>query len=494
MDRPNILFIQVDQLMVDALRCHGGQAIAPALDRLADGGVVFERAYCNFPLCSPSRASMAAGQLCSTIGAYDNAAELPASVPTYAHYLRAVGYQTALSGKMHFIGPDQFHGFEQRLTPDLYPADFSWVPNWGNEGKRDTNDARAVRISGVCRRNVQLDFDGLAAEAAVAHLQALGQSADARPFFLQVSFTHPHEPFQCTQDFWDLYEGVALAGPPVGPLAADDLDPHSHRLLSDFGMLDAGFTGDEIARVVRAYHGAVSYIDSLVARVLGALRDAGLAERTVIVFASDHGEMLGARGLWFKKHFFERSLRVPLFVSAPWIAPRRVATLTSLVDLLPTFAGFAGAELVEPLEGMDLGPLIAGGAEMSDRTVHAEYLAEATPAPILMVRRGRWKFVTSPVDGHMLYDLEADPLERENLANDRAHAETVTGFEAEVAAKWDVAALERDIKQSQQRRLLIRAAMGQGAPVRWNHGEAADEIVPWYRGQGGYDDWAFAHD
>ncbi|MBY6141495.1 sulfatase-like hydrolase/transferase [Leisingera daeponensis] len=169
--KPNILFIQVDQLTASALRAYGDTLChSPTLDALAEGGVVFENAYCNFPLCAPSRFSMATGQLCSAVGAYDNAAEFSAEIPTYAHYLRAAGYQTALSGKMHFIGPDQFHGFEKRLTADLYPADFAWVPNWGNEGKRNTNDPRAVRIAGICERSVQIDYDEEITFKAVQHI------------------------------------------------------------------------------------------------------------------------------------------------------------------------------------------------------------------------------------------------------------------------------------------------------------------------------------
>ncbi len=170
-EKPNILFIQVDQLTASSLRAYGDQVChAPTLDSLADNGAVFENAYCNFPLCAPSQFSMATGQLCSNVGAYDNAAELSASIPTYAHYLRELGYQTSLSGKMHFIGPDQFHGFERRLTADLYPTDFSWVPNWGDEGKRDTNDPRSVLISGICERSVQIDFDEEVTYKAIQHI------------------------------------------------------------------------------------------------------------------------------------------------------------------------------------------------------------------------------------------------------------------------------------------------------------------------------------
>ena len=188
--------------------CH-----APNLDRLASTGTVFDTAYCNFPLCAPSRFSMAAGKLCSAIGAYDNAAEMPASIPTYAHYLRAAGYQTALSGKMHFIGPDQYHGFETRLTADLYPADFSWVPNWGDEGERDTNDARSVLVAGVCERSVQIDFDEQVTFQAIQYLYDTARSDDKRPFFLQVSYTHPHEPYLCRKEYWDLYDCLLYTSP-----------------------------------------------------------------------------------------------------------------------------------------------------------------------------------------------------------------------------------------------------------------------------------------
>ncbi len=198
MKNPNILFLQVDQLGAGFLPAYGNSVCrSPNIDGLAAGGAVFERAYCNFPLCAPSRFSMAAGQLASAIGAYDNAAEMPASVPTYAHYLRRLGYHTALSGKMHFIGPDQHHGFEERLTPDLYPADFSW----GDEGDRGTNDPRSVTISGICSRSVQIDFDEEVTHRAIGYLYDRARRETRQPFFLQVSFTHPHDPYLCRREF-----------------------------------------------------------------------------------------------------------------------------------------------------------------------------------------------------------------------------------------------------------------------------------------------------
>lgn len=496
MKRPNILFVQVDQLAATTLNMYGDTVChSPTLTGLAEKGVVFENAYCNFPLCAPSRFSMAAGQLCSAIGAYDNAAEFFAEIPTYAHHLRKRGYRTALSGKMHFIGPDQFHGFESRLTADLYPADFSWVPNWGNEGKRDTNDPRSVTISGTCQRSVQIDFDEEVTHQAVRALYDFARAGDDQPFFLQVSYTHPHEPYLCKPEYWQLYENIEIPAPVVGAMPEDQHDAHSVRLLKDFGMLDFQFSDDEIQRARRAYYGSVSYIDSMLAELLAALEATGQRENTAIVFTSDHGDMLGERGMWFKKHFYEKSLRIPLIVCAPWINAQRITELVSLVDLLPTFNGIADGSTWEdtsqPLEGCDLTNLLDRPVSEQSRTVYAEYLAEATTAPLFMVRRGQYKFIHSSNDPDLLFDIVNDPDELENLATDPAHAALVSGFQDQVAGKWDSNALSEKIRQSQQRRLFIREAMKLGNNVRWNHGEHPDQDVRWYRGNGTYNDWAF---
>lgn len=495
-DKPNILFIQVDQLTASSLRAYGDKVChAPNLDKLAENGVVFENAYCNFPLCAPSRFSMATGQLCSTVAAYDNAAEFAAEIPTYAHYLRKMGYQTSLSGKMHFIGPDQFHGFEKRLTADLYPADFSWVPNWEDEGERDTNDARAILVSGICERSVQMDYDEEVTFKAVQHLFDMARSSDDRPFFMQVSYTHPHEPYLCRKEFWDLYEGKDIPLPEVDALSEAEHDPHSVRLLSDFNMLNIRFKDEEVLRAKRAYYGAISYIDTMVGKLLDTLKATGADKNTAIVFTSDHGEMLGERGMWFKKHFFEKALRIPLLVYAPWINAQRVSELASLVDLVPTFNGLACGDTwvpeIEPLEGIDLTSLLDRGNPKPERTVFAEYLAEGTPVPIFMIRHGKYKFISSSYDGNMLFDLEVDPNEKVNLANHPDFASVVSVFQNDVSTKWDETELTANIKLSQKRRAIIRNATSNGKAPRWNHGEEAGDEVLWYRGEGGYNEWAF---
>ncbi|MBV9521567.1 MAG: sulfatase-like hydrolase/transferase, partial [Alphaproteobacteria bacterium] len=160
--RPNILILMADQMAAAALPVYGHKIVkAPHIAALADAGVVFDAAYCNSPLCAPSRYAFLSGQLPSKTGGFDNAAEFPADVPTFAHHLRRAGYETVLSGKMHFCGADQLHGFEERLTTDIYPADFGWTPDWERFAERPSwyHNMSSVIEAGPCVRTNQLDFD-----------------------------------------------------------------------------------------------------------------------------------------------------------------------------------------------------------------------------------------------------------------------------------------------------------------------------------------------
>ncbi|HMI36367.1 MAG TPA: sulfatase-like hydrolase/transferase, partial [Steroidobacteraceae bacterium] len=193
--QPNFLILMADQLSASALAAYGGPAQTPHLDALVRQAVVFESCYCNSPLCAPSRFSFLSGQLPSKIGAYDNAAEFPAAVPTFAHYLRRAGYQTALSGKMHFCGPDQLHGFEERLTTDIYPADFGWTPDWERFAERPAwyHTMDSVTQAGPCVRTNQIDFDDEVTYSSRQKLFDIARGRDHRPFCLVVSMTHPHD-------------------------------------------------------------------------------------------------------------------------------------------------------------------------------------------------------------------------------------------------------------------------------------------------------------
>jgi choline-sulfatase len=459
-----------DQLTARALPAYGnGVARTPYIDALAAGGVVFDSFYCNSPLCAPSRFSFLAGRQVSAIGAYDNAAEFPAQVPTFAHYLRRAGYQTVLSGKMHFCGADQLHGFEERLTTDIYPADFGWTPDWERFQERPSwyHTMDSVTQAGPCARTNQIDFDDDVVFQARQKLFDLARSKDRRPFCLVASMTHPHDPYVIPQRYWDRYEGVEIDMPRDESQA---LDPHSKRVRHVIGLDAQPVTRDETRAARRAYYGAVSYVDDQIGSLLGALADSGFAEDTVVLLIADHGDMLGERGLWYKMSFFEPACRIPLIVHAPKrFAPRRVAESASLVDILPTLLELAGGSLEDaatPLDGRSLCAELAG-ARGTDEVI-GEYLAEGAIAPLVMVKRGPYKFVHSPVDPDQLYDLAHDPDERENLAASPAHAVRVREFRAEVARRWNLEALRRAVIESQRRRHLVYGALREGRYTPWD--------------------------
>src|SRR5918995_95913 len=234
MAQPNILLIMADQLTAFALPSYGHPVVsAPHITALAEEGVLFENAYCNSPLCAPSRASMVTGRLPSRIGAYDNASEFSAGLPTLAHGLRAHGYLTCLAGKMHFVGPDQLHGFEERLTPDIYPADFAWIPNWDEPEERIDwwyHNMMSVKQAGIAEMTNQLEYDDEVAFLAARRIFDYVRYGDGAPFCLTVSFTHPHDPYAARAQFWNLYRDDDIDMPHVGPIAYDALDPHSRRL------------------------------------------------------------------------------------------------------------------------------------------------------------------------------------------------------------------------------------------------------------------------
>jgi len=470
-DRPNFLILMADQLSARALPAYGNRvAKTPHIDALAAAGVVFDSFYCNSPLCAPSRFSWLAGRQVSAIGAYDNAAEFPAHVPTFAHYLRRTGYQTVLSGKMHFCGADQLHGFEERLTTDIYPADFGWTPDWTRCEERPSwyHTVDSVTQAGPCSRTNQIDFDDEVVFQARQKLFDLARSKDRRPFCMVASMTHPHDPYVIPRRYWDRYTGVDIDMPRV-ELSVEQLDPHSRRLRHVCGLDAQTVTESQVRAARRAYYGAVSYVDDQIGVLLAALDDARFADDTVVLLLADHGDMLGERGLWYKMNFFEPACRIPLIVHAPRrFAARRAAQSASLVDIFPTLCELVGAPAAcpTPLDGRSLVAQLHG-AEGRDEVI-GEYLAEGAVAPVVMIRRGRYKFVHSPVDPDQLYDLSDDPDELQNLALTSEHAARVREFRAEVARRWDLPALHAAVIASQQSRRFVYAALRAGRHTPWD--------------------------
>jgi len=480
---PNILVIQADQLAAGALSLYGNPLVkTPHIERLADGGTVFDNAYCNFPLCVPSRASMLAGRYANALQVWDNAAEMPAAIPTLAHYLRAAGYHTVLCGKMHFIGPDQLHGFDERIVTDIYPSNFAWTPDWiAGERYRPTGiNMRAVVDAGVCVRGLQLDYDDEVEHAGVQKLYDLARFNRDAPFLLWVSFTHPHSPYITTQHYWDLYADDEVDMPAVPAFAPEDMDAMSRWLHYAHGGDLHEVTGDHVRTARHAYFGMCSYIDDKVGRLLDTVEQLNLQNDTVVVFTSDHGEMLGERGMWFKQSFYEWSSRVPLVIKIPGMqSTARVAELTSLVDLLPSFMELAGSgestveSAAAELDGHSLLPLMRGDGGAWNNQVIAEYTGEGVIAPCRMLRRGRFKFIYTHGHPDLLYDLEEDPRELHNLIDDPAHAAVAAELRAEVLRDWDPDAIYDACIASQRARLFIHQTTA-GEP-NWAYRYRADD-------------------
>ena len=475
---PNVLLIMADQLAASWLPAYGhAVAQAPNLTALAREGVTFDAAYCPSPLCAPSRASLLTGLLPSRTGVHDNAAEMRASLPTVTHRLRAAGYATALAGKMHFVGPDQLHGFEERLTPDVYPAGLDWTPDWRlplTERLPWYHTMDSVQHPGVSAAAMQVDYDDEVSFHAVRALFDHARRRRGDPFFLVASFTNPHDPWELPARWWERYDPAAIDLPAVPAIPFEEADPHSRRLREMSGIDDAALTDAQIRRARHAYLAAISYVDDRIGQVLLALRESGLEDDTIVVFTADHGEMLGERGLWFKMAFFEHAARVPLVVRVPRGLARagaRVADPVSLLDLAPTLIDLAGLDAPAPgeIDGTSLASLLRGDGGR-DGPVLAEYLAEGVTAPAVMVRRGRHKYIRCPGDPDLLYDLAADPRELHNLAAAPGDGgDPAAALRAEADARWDLAALERDVLAGQQERRLVGLALNRGRYTSWDY-------------------------
>ena len=467
---PNILIVMVDQL-TGTLFPDGPAPFlhVPHLRRLYAEGVAFSNTYCASPLCAPSRAAFMTGLLPSQTRVYDNAAEFASAIPTFAHHLRGAGYDTILAGKMHFVGPDQLHGIEERLTTDIYPADYGWTPDWSKPGARIDwwyHNLGSVTAAGTAEITNQLEFDDEVAFLANQRLLQLARRGDAdKPFCLTVSFTHPHDPFVARQKYWDLYPDGSIPPPTVAPIPLDRLDPHSRRLYFDNDTPHFAISDRMVAGSRRAYCANISYIDDKIGELLATLAACRFSRETIIVFCSDHGEMLGERGMWFKMNFFEGAARVPLLVHAPQrFKPRQVSAPVSLTEVAPLLIALAGIA-PEPKPGL---ASLAVGATDDQRLVVAEYAAEGSIAPMIMLRRGRWKFIHTSVDPDQLFDLADDPRELINRATDPAAADVVAAFKSAIAARWNLTAFDAAVRESQTQRHLIHAALRHGQYFPWD--------------------------
>ncbi|MCF7838720.1 MAG: sulfatase-like hydrolase/transferase [Candidatus Marinimicrobia bacterium] len=422
--QPNILLICSDQHNARLAGCYGDQWVeTPNLDRLARAGVTYEAAYCNAPLCVPSRMSFLTGRQPFRIGALTNGAILDSRQTTIAHALGGAGYHTALAGRMHFVGPDQYHGYLERPIGDIAPYGVllpgsktyhSYRP-LTEEHLGNGNIPAPLRMSGAGETSV-LAFDRAVTQTACDRLTAYAGDGGG-PFFLTVGFHQPHCPYLAEPELFEKYR-QRLEDVPLPEDEEDGLHAYHRNYIARTEMLSVSRARRKIARA--AYYALVEFVDRNVGRLLDTLEATGLADNTIVVYMSDHGEMLGAHGRWHKSCFFEDSLRVPLIIRDPRRtpdAPTRIREPVSLVDLFPTLCAWGGVEIALPRDGDCLAPwAAAGSAPAAPRLIRAEY-HDGPGGSTRMVRQGPWKLnYYGAAAAYELFNLQDDPGEINNLA------------------------------------------------------------------------------
>jgi uncharacterized sulfatase len=426
--RPNVLFISVDDMNND-LGCYGHPVVkSPNIDRLAARGVRFDRAYCQYPLCSPSRTSLMTGLRPDTTQVYDlkrHFREVRPDVVTLSQLFKNQGYFAARVGKIyHYGNPGQIG------TPGLDDP-----PSWDvaiNPRGRDKDEEKLL-TNHTPKRGLGSSLSFLAAEGAddeqtdgkvAAEVIRLIEEKKDKPFFIAAGFYRPHCPYIAPKQYFDLY-----------PLSSVKIGRHvpgerKRGPMPAFASTQPwpwfGVSEEQATEALRAYWATISFVDAQVGRLLDALDRLQLSDNTIVVFWSDHGYHTGEHGLWMKMSLFENSARVPLIIAAPGRAAGKASPRTvELVDLYPTLADLAGLDPPDNLAGASLRPLLDDPSAKWDRPAYTQLRRGQFPGYSVRDKRYRYTEWDGGSRGVQLFDYETDPGELHNLADDPQHAETV---------------------------------------------------------------------
>jgi choline-sulfatase len=466
----NILFVMADQMtpfMLEA--CTGKGAKTTNLSALAERGVVFQTAYTPSPICVPARAAFMTGLYISRTGSYDNGDPFPSFVPTFAHYLTNQDYEVVLSGKMHFIGADQLHGFKRRLNTDIYPSKFIWsYPLLDDHNP----DARAFDFASQYQaQNIGAGWSTELQYDEETHFRALEylRHAPDKPFMLAVSFTSPHPPYQVPKAYWEMYKDADLPIPHYRENMDESYSELDRAFLRWYGLDRNSIRDPEHLIAMRRGFCALShYVDDKLGELLAVLEEVGLRDNTIIIFTADHGEMLGEKGLIQKRSLYEWSTRIPMIIDYPGAAHRVVDTPVSLIDLPVTLMEVAGAEPVTPLDGRSLLPAIHG-ATIENLPVISEYHGEGIMKPCFMVRQGPWKYIYIHNASAQLFNIERDPDEWNNLSGhpdtrkiEKELKDIVTG------GSFDLDSIEKDIWERLAQKRVVNQAMAKNGTT-WDY-------------------------
>lgn len=472
---PNLLFILSDQHAPAVAGCYGNAvAETPALDALASRGVTFDSAYCPSPLCTPSRMSMMTARHPFRNHVWGNEDVLHSGLPTMAHALGAAGYDPLLVGRLHSVGPDQLLGYARREIGDHH-ANWAGVPrvDMGPLQGTASPDRRSLRQSGKGLSAYEVK-DGDVVGKALEELDRIAaemRSGKRQRFAMTVGLMLPHAPFVATAADFDRFAGkIGLARKRGRPLEED------HPWIAEWKRFRdiEDVSPEEELRARTAYYALVSVMDRMIGQVLDRLEALGLADDTLVVYASDHGEQVGEHGLWWKHTFYEDSARVPLIMAWPGVLPagERRRQVVNLIDLTATMLHAVGAPPLPDADGVSFLEVAKDGAAPWCNLTFSEYCQGSqfdwgTPGVTLnrMVRDGRYKLNYYYGMPSQLFDLIADPDEQHDLASEPAHAAVRAQLEALVLRGWDPVTIGAEIEGNIAKKALLQAWARQVQPA-----------------------------
>ena len=419
--QPNILWILTDQHSPHVAGFAGEQIVDTSnLDGLAQRSTYFSSAYCQTPLCVPSRTSMLTGKYAYRCSAWDNSSVIFPEHVTLPSWLSRHGYTTAAVGKMHFRGSDQMHGLQYRPYGDVieprFPAHQPDPPDTA-DGRWSNHAVGRFPAAGPTRIPESMLIDTVVTRESLSWLLEFTDTSPDAPWFFCASYPRPHFPLTAPGRYFRKYMKSELQLPSIPDGYPDALHPHDRFIVDDFNLLK--FSAEERRRALAAYYACVDYVDDCIGMLLQGLAEAGCLRNTYIVYASDHGDMAGEHGLWWKRTYYEASAGVPLLISGPDLAQGETQpAVVELVDLFPTCCDWAGIDVPEGLDGESLVSLLSGNPDSRRKhTARSELLGGNPITRFRMVRDGRLKAVDFPVAPPRFFDMMENPNETIDLAS-----------------------------------------------------------------------------
>ena len=479
MSRPNVLFLLSDEhsfrhLSLRDPEAEGEPVSTENFDQLAQNGVFFDQAYCQMPLCTPSRMCMLTGREVRGCGAWTNESVMREEVDTFADDLAESGYETCLMGKGHFGEKRQFNGFRHRPYGDLTgKTGHQWEP-LKPEGGAESGMRKRTATAGETTIPESVMQEQVLIRESLSFLRELRHESPDRPWLLTASFSRPHFPLNAPPRHFKRYWPGGVTEPKIGRVGDSAHHPLTEGMVEGFKTEEIGEKEEMRARA--AYFANVDYLDEMIGDFLALLEREGFLDNTIIIYTSDHGELAGEHGLWWKHGWHEAATRVPLIVQTPQhregeIAPDRIGTPVSLADIYPTLldlVGVEGEKGAEELSGRSLASAIQESETITDKPIYCDNLVPrwGEGTEFRLIREGKYKYVGFRDAPELLFDLEEDPLELNNLASstDNAIRERLEYFRTLLEEKMDFQAAEKERLRDERmkERLSLEIPAGDG--------------------------------